>query len=488
MSFKGVFIAVVIGTALVVAAFILNSYRPSTQTAQPTAAFVKATGKCAECHSRETASVVHQFEMSAHAANGVTCLDCHGPREGQTEMDHRGFVIAESLTANNCRQCHQTEYDQYLRSRHAAPAWAAVTGTEDFTAEQIAFAEKYHEGAVDRPANALAQMEGPAAITKGCMECHDIGKPNDDGTIGTCTACHARHNASVELARTPQTCGQCHMGPDHSQIEIYNESKHGVLFNAQRQAFNLAAPPKELTTRDMSVPTCATCHMSGLEGMKVTHDTTERLSYWLFAPISDRRPGYQAGQNEMQELCLKCHTRPHVEQFYAEAEDVVDSTNELVNNAKKIMDELRDEGLLTDTAFDEPIEFVYFDLWHYYGRTAKHGAFMGGADFVQWHGFYELVAKTAEIKKMAEELRAGHGAKAADQQAHRAIFRSLQDDGWSFNGRNDGSYHGGMHTTGHMAGHASGGCPATHGGHASIMSNPHREMESDAALDSKSSG
>jgi hypothetical protein len=30
---------------------------------------------------------------------------------------------------------------------------------------------------------------------------------------------------------------------------------------------------------------------------------------------------------------------------------------------------------------------------------------MGGADFVQWHGFYELNAKLTEIKHMASALR-----------------------------------------------------------------------------------
>jgi Seven times multi-haem cytochrome CxxCH len=29
------------------------------------------------------------------------------------------------------------------------------------------------------------------------------------------------------FARLPSTCAQCHMGPDHSQIEIYEESRHG---------------------------------------------------------------------------------------------------------------------------------------------------------------------------------------------------------------------------------------------------------------------
>ena len=43
------------------------------------------------------------------------------------------------------------------------------------------------------------------------------------------------------------------MGPDHSQLEIYEESKHGVLFAAQRDQMNLRADPKRLTTADMVV-------------------------------------------------------------------------------------------------------------------------------------------------------------------------------------------------------------------------------------------
>ncbi len=47
-------------------------------------------------------------------------------------------------------------------------------------------------------------------------------------------------------------------------------------------------------------------------------------------------------------------------------------------------------------------------LFLYTTRTAKHGAFMGGADFVQWHGNYELLHKLAELKQMAKEIRAKH--------------------------------------------------------------------------------
>ena len=84
---------------------------------------------------------------------------------------------------------------------------------------------------------------------------------------------------------------------------------------------------------------------------------------------------------------------------------VVHATNAKVAEANQLMTELREEGLLTSEPFDEPIEFLHFDLWHYYGRTAKHGAFMGGADFVQWHGNYELLKVMQEMKTLAKELR-----------------------------------------------------------------------------------
>ena len=125
-KFTSVFVAVFFGTALVVASLVLNGRRPPGDVNRPTASLVKATGKCAECHRRETSSVVHQYEMSQHAAKNVNCLDCHQPVEGQQKFDHKGFVIAKQLTSKNCAQCHKTEYDQFLRSRHAAPAWAAV--------------------------------------------------------------------------------------------------------------------------------------------------------------------------------------------------------------------------------------------------------------------------------------------------------------------------------------------------------------------------
>jgi hypothetical protein len=48
MSFRSVFVAVVIAFALILSAILINRARPKAETEQPTADFVRASGKCAE--------------------------------------------------------------------------------------------------------------------------------------------------------------------------------------------------------------------------------------------------------------------------------------------------------------------------------------------------------------------------------------------------------------------------------------------------------
>jgi hydroxylamine dehydrogenase len=65
-------------------------------------------------------------------------------------------------------------------------------------------------------------------------------------------------------ARKPEACGQCHLGPDHPQIEIYMESKHGDIYTAHGDDYNWTAAPGTWTPgTDFRGPTCASCHMSG---------------------------------------------------------------------------------------------------------------------------------------------------------------------------------------------------------------------------------
>src|SRR5215467_7724445 len=365
MSFRPVFIAVVIAFALIVGAFLVNRARPRVEVEQPSAASVRATGKCAECHTAQQYSVVHEYEMSRHAQRGVPCLDCHQPATSQHGQEHHGFTIVTRLTAGNCRSCHESIYQEFLRSRHAAVSWAAVFGEQGLTPEMVAFAERYQPGYAKRAPHPLVAREGASATASGCANCHSVGKPNDDGTIGNCTSCHTRHTSSVAIARLPTTCGQCHMGPDHSQLEIYEESKHGVMFQAQEHLLNLDAPARTLTTRDMWVPTCATCHMSGLNGQKLTHDPSDRLSYYLADPITKPRPNKEHAQDAMKQVCNQCHARPLIDRVYAEAEKVVANTNQQVQQASDLMSSLRSQRMLKGPPFSQPIDFVYFDLWHY---------------------------------------------------------------------------------------------------------------------------
>jgi hydroxylamine dehydrogenase len=78
-----------------------------------------------------------------------------------------------------------------------------------------------------------------------------------------------------------------------------------------------------------------------------------------------------------------------------------------VLESQEVIKPLQDNGLLTAEPFDEPIDFVYFELWHHWGRTAKFGGWMQGPDYTQWHGAYELLSDMAELKEMvAEKLEA----------------------------------------------------------------------------------
>jgi len=118
MSFRSVFIALTIGFALILGAFLVQRARPRVETDQPNADFVKATGKCAECHSRQQYSIVHEYAMSKHAAKSVNCLDCHQPQKGQDadRQDHNGFVITARITPANCRTCHEQIYEDFARA------------------------------------------------------------------------------------------------------------------------------------------------------------------------------------------------------------------------------------------------------------------------------------------------------------------------------------------------------------------------------------
>ena len=367
---------------------------------------------CVLCHRNETPGIVQQFGYSTMAAAGNTCRDCHEVEPDYPgAVEHWGTFRLSQPTPAMCQSCHETEVAQFYQSRHALPAYVAMEGTQGLTAEHLAMYESIPEGgfAPDKERNALFVLEGADVTRFACEGCHNIGQPKADGSVGQCQDCHQRHIFSLEQARRPETCNACHIGPDHPQWEIYQESGHGIAYATDGHNWNWEAEPGALTVGDMPAATCATCHISAFGGVDASHDIGERLTWYLFASISERRPDWQDNQARMQSVCRECHNDNFVDAFYTDADKATEAVNAWVVESNEIMAPLKDNGLLTVAPFDEPIDFIYFNLWHHWGRTAKFGAWMQGPDYTQWHGAYEILHDLAELPKLASEKLAEAG-------------------------------------------------------------------------------
>ena len=382
---------------------------------------VSAEGQtCLDCHSSSTPGIVQQWRESSHAKKNVDCYSCHKANENDpATFEHYGRRIAVIVTPNYCGRCHAKEQQQFAQSHHAAAAQFI--------------------GSLD---NMLGEVvEGGPAAANGCRQCHGsevkylkdgkfdpdtwpnsgIGRVNPDGSKGSCAACHGRHSFSSAVARQPENCGKCHLGPDHPQIEIYNESKHGIQFRANVNKMNLDAHPWVVGKDYSAAPTCATCHMSATSNQPVTHDVGNRISYTLRPAISIKQKDWEKKRASMQDVCSNCHATGWVENFYKQYDNTIDLYNEkFAKPAKSIMDKLYAANKLTKTPFDERLEWTYYEMWHHQGRRARMGTAMMGPDYTQWHGFYE-VAKTFynEFIPEAEALMPGVTTEVMNSPYHQ---------------------------------------------------------------------
>ena len=367
---------------------------------------ISEAGKaCIECHSSSTPGVVEQWQSSAHAKKGVDCYSCHqADAKDPATFEHYGYKIAVIVTPNYCARCRRAIHrlaGQHAR-RNCGRRAAANNGCRQCHGSEVKY---LGDGRFD-----------PATWPNS-----GIGRVNPDGSKGTCAACHGRHSFSSALARQPENCGKCHLGPDHPQIEIYNESKHGIQFRANVAKMNLDSKSWIVGKDYSAAPTCATCHMSATSNQGVTHDVGDRISITLRPVISVKLDNWEHRRISMQDVCSNCHATGWINNFYAQYEATVDLYNEkFAKPAKSIMDKLYAAKKLTPTPFDEKIEWTYYELWHHQGRRARMGTAMMGPDYAQWHGFYE-VAKTfyTEFIPEAEQLMPGVTADVMKSDFHK---------------------------------------------------------------------
>ena len=408
-------VVLVVGLALVMFA-VTRAVSPNTG---PVDALANSDNTCVTCHRNSTPGIVEQFGHSTMAAASVTCENCHVVSADYPAAEaHEGTYVLASPTSAMCAKCHGAEVAQFNASRHGLPAYVAVFGTDGLSQNLLDVYASIPEGqyAPDKSRNAIAALEGPAITRFACESCHNIGRPAADESVGQCQKCHLRHEFSLSQVRHPETCNNCHIGPDHPQWEIYTELAHGIAYATGGDNWNWDAEPGTLTVNDFPAPTCATCHMSGFGASGTTHDVGERLTWYLFAPISEQRPSYQDNAVRMQNVCRECHNADYIDNFYTDGDTLVSAINDRVAESDQIMQPLKDQGLLTADPFDEPIDFTYFELWHHWGRTAKFGAWMQGADYTQWHGAYEMLSDLAELREIAtQRLDAANNPEATPQ-------------------------------------------------------------------------
>jgi len=405
-----------------------QGYRPVPMS------LTEESASCINCHESEMPGLVGEWRHSLHYGANVGCYECHGayPKDADA-FEHNDYYIATIVSPKDCAKCHANEAEQFQASHHANAG--KILGSLD---------------------NVLGEVvEGPFAAVNGCRQCHGsvvkvlddgeldpltwpnsgVGRLNPDGSKGSCAACHSRHSFKAALARQPENCGKCHLGPDHPQKEIYEESKHGIAYYGNIDRMNLDNPSWIVGVDYSAAPTCATCHMSATNELPITHDVGDRISWTLRPPVSEKidasaikkgksvKP-WQKRRDDMKNVCSNCHTSNYVDNFYVQYDGAIDLYNDKFGRpATKIYKKLRSAGLISnDINFDDQLEWTYFYLWHHEGRRARMGAAMFAPDYTQWHGFYEIAERfymefLPEVEELIKSGKATGGelAKAAEE-------------------------------------------------------------------------
>jgi formate-dependent nitrite reductase cytochrome c552 subunit len=414
----------------------------------------KESAQCIDCHKKASPSIYEQWGASKHFRANVGCYECHKADEKDPDaLSHEGRLIATIVSPRDCNRCHEKETGEFIMSHHAKGG--RILGSLDNKLAEIV------EGNQGFITPAFPKGNSAAAVS-GCWQCHGsevkvlkdgkldpatwpntgIGRINPDGSEGSCSACHSRHRFSAAQARYPDTCGKCHLGPDHPQLEIYNESKHGIAFRANINKANIENSKWVVGEDYNAAPSCATCHMSATPKQPVTHDVGLRIS-WNNRPelsirpeVSDAKMGlpgarisWHQRRDNMKDVCRNCHGDDYINSFYIQYDALIDLYHEkFAKPGLELMEFAK--PLLKPAKFSNKLDFIWYEIWHHEGRRARHGASMMGPDYTHWHGTYEVAKHfysemIPELEAVAEKGK--HSQNAAQNSAAEKLLRRIEE-------------------------------------------------------------
>ncbi|MDH4222414.1 MAG: multiheme c-type cytochrome [candidate division Zixibacteria bacterium] len=368
---------------------------------------------CLSCHQGLTRGIVKDWEASKHFQNGVDCSICHGDQHNSASNAH----LAIMPNVETCEGCHTDQAGQFKEGKHAL-AWIAMNAMPK-TASQP---EEIMDG------------------LKGCGGCHRIGL---DG--GKCDACHTRHKFSREEARNPLACATCHMGFDHPQYEMWSTSKHGVIFQMEK---NFQMEPSG-TDR---VPRCQTCHMIegthrvmtawGFMGLRLPEEDKKweewRLTILKGLGVLDPQGNptsrmdvvkngkvarlsseeWKAERERIVKVCKGCHSNSYVKENFDRADAILKQADSLMAEAITVVEGLYQDKILKKQAdypmfpdllkfYDVPtsIELKLYVMFLEHRMRTFQGAFHINPDYMHWYGWAEMKRDLWEINEEAKKMR-----------------------------------------------------------------------------------
>lgn len=419
----------------------------------------------------------------ALGSKSVGCAECHtlNPESHADTFEHNGYDVHVVVTPSDCATCHPVEADEFSQNlmAHSRDNLAgnavyrqlqvSILGTPIYQESQKLFSQSASNE--NTQAEACYYCHGTRLEVTG-FEARDtitgkltfptiqgwpnqgVGRHNPDGSKGACSACHTRHGFSIETARKPYTCGECHTGPDVPAYKVYTTSKHGNIYSSKGDEWDFEAVPWTVG-KDFSSPTCAACHVSLLtntEGevvAKRTHRMNDRLSWRLFGvpyahphPVSQDltsilnkdglqlavsfdgteasdfliNPATQSRRKEtIQAVCLTCHSTSWVDGQWQRFENTIQTTNAATRSATKLMTEIWNTGLATGldqggNPFDEAVEKKWSGIWLFYANTIRFSSAMGGG------GDYSVFADGAyHLSESLQEMQDWHDLRSKNQ-------------------------------------------------------------------------
>ena len=487
------------GIAGIIVLMVLVS-GPPARAAESSPPISKQTQECLNCHSMYHPGLVQDWLHSRHSQvtpsqamtnkpkerrissetipdplKGVVvgCYECHSlnATNHTDNFEHMDFRINVVVSPRDCQVCHAVEAQEFAGSKKAH---AAGNLRNNPTYHELVDAITSRAELKDGKLRVVGSSEQTRNET--CYGCHGtrvevagtrtnatdlgpvvvpslsnwpnqgVGRVNPDGSLGACTTCHARHAFSIEVARKPFTCSQCHKGPDVPAWEVYLESKHGNIFNSQERAWNWDRVPWRVG-QDFQAPTCAACHnalLTSPDGDVIaprTHDFGARLWVRLFGlPYShpqpksgdtsiirnkDRQPlptaftGEPAAeflvdakeqalrQGVMKGVCRSCHNQDWVAGHFDKLSNTILETDQMTRSATELMQKAWAQGLADPgNPFDEPIERRWTKQWLYYASSIRMGSAMMSANHTTFEtGWVDLTTGLREMEEWIDSKR-----------------------------------------------------------------------------------